>query len=154
MNIRIKLFCILVSVLLMGACGNDDEESGIENEVAGAVNPTTSGKTFRQTISVKPQGEQLTVTLTDLKNQILDVSEESSGSWLNVLISPYKSGSPSIVLNAEINRTPTSRDCDVTITDIVGDKVILTVHQDHDSFTIEDSHDVKTDEPAFGRSSQ
>ena len=135
-----KIFLLAVAVVLtMTGCGADDKE---EEE----------GQTYQQSVTLDTQGTQQTVTLTNLKSKIDDVT--NTNTWLTVLIGTYTSGSPNIVLSAEENTNTQTRNGNVTITSVSGDKVILSVTQqkaEEQKTGIDDSHDIPTDKPAYSR---
>ena len=142
-----KIFLLAVAVILtMASCGGSDKK---ENS---PVNPVAEGKTYQQSVTINSQGTQQTVTLTNLRNKIDDV--KNTNTWLTVLIGTYTSGSPNIVLSAEENTNNQTRNGNVTITSVSGDKVILTVTQqkeEEQNTGIDDSHDIPTDKPAYSR---
>ena len=156
MKIRVKerrnnifsLLCVVVAMVVFAACGGADE-----NKEESPLNPVTpTGKTYQQSVTLDTQGTQQTVTLTDLNSKIDDVA--NSTDWLTVLISPYSSGSPSLVVSAKENTDTKTRSCNVTITAKSGDKVLLTVTQEaaeEQKTGIDDSHDIPTDKPAYSR---
>lgn len=142
-----KIFLLAVAVILtMAGCGGSDKKDN------SPVNPVTEGQTFQQSVTLDAQGTQQTVMLTSLKSKIDDV--KNTTTWLTVLIGTYTSGSPNIVLSAEENTNTQTRNGNVTITSISGDKVILTVTQqkaEEQKAGIDDSHDIPTDKPAYSR---
>ena len=78
----------------------------------------------------------------------------NSTDWLTVLISPYSTGSPSLVVSAKENTDTKTRTSTVTVTATSGDKVLLTVTQEaaeEQKTGIDDSHDITTGKPAYSR---
>lgn len=156
MEIRVKerinnifsLLFVVIAMMVLAACGGDDEKN--EESPLNPVTPT--GKTYQQSVTLDTQGTQQTVTLNDLNCKIDDVA--NSTDWLTVLINPYSSGSPSLVVSANENTDTKTRSCNVTVTDTSGDKVLLTVTQEaaeEQKKGIDDSHDIQTDKPAYSR---
>jgi len=145
-HFQIFLLAMAAALTLAGCGGHNKKEES-------PINPVSSeGQTYQQSVTIDTQGTQQTVTLTDLKSKIDDV--ENMNSWLTVLIETYTSGSPGIVLSAEVNTDAKTRSGNVTITSVSGDKVILTVTQqeaEEIKTGIDDSHDIPTDQPAYSR---
>lgn len=142
-----KNFIIIVfalfTVLTLTECDPDPEPDPIIPEV----------KTFQQNVTLDAQGTRQTITFINLKSKIDDV-ENSNSDWLTVLISPYTSGSPSVVVSATENTSTQQRSGNVTITAVSGDKVILTVTQqgaEEQKTDIGDPYDVPTDKSAYSR---
>lgn len=144
---HIRLFSIAVAlVALFTACGDDKKEESPLNPV------NTEGTTYNQSITLDASGTQQTVKLTNLTSKIDEV--ENSNTWLTVLISPYTSGTPSIVVSSDEHTGTTARSGSVTIVAVNGDKVILSVTQkgkEEQKTGIDDPHDVSTDQPAYSR---
>ena len=136
-----RLFIIaFISVMAFIACTDDEKEDVV------------IGQTYQQSITLDVQGTEQTITLNDLKSKIDDV--KNSVDWLTVLIKPYTSGSPVVLVSAKEHTDTQPRSADVTITDTNGDKVVLAVTQEGTEELktgIDDSHDVPTDQPAYSR---
>ena len=64
---------LLAAMVILAACGGDEDS------------PLDTGQTYQQDVTLNAQGTQQTVTLTDLKSKIDDVT--NSTDWLTVLIS-------------------------------------------------------------------
>lgn len=136
-----RLFIIaIISVMAFIACTDDEKEDVV------------IGRTYQQSVTLDVQGTEQTITLNDLKSKIDDV--KNSVDWLTVLIKPYTSGSPVVLVSAKEHTDTQHRSADVTITDTNGDKVVLAVTQEGAEELktgIDDSHDVPTDQPAYSR---
>lgn len=148
---------VIVSVCMMAACGGgggDDSQS--------PLNPGgdygNSAKFYYQSITVTAQGGEQSMTLIDLKSAISSIG--STPSWIVISPKQYTSGSPSIKLEVEENKTSSERKCEVTIIAASGDKVSLTVTQQatngdsgggnpETGTSIDDPHNEQTDQPAY-----
>ena len=131
---------LLAAMVILAACGGDEDS------------PLDTGQTYQQDVTLNAQGAQQTVTLTDLKSKIDDVT--NSTDWLTVLISPYSSGSPSLVVSASENTDTKTRRCIVSVTAKSGEKVLLNVTQEsaeEQKTGIDDSHDITTNKPAYSK---
>ena len=105
--------------LLLAACGSDDNE----NEGSGDTSPT--GKTYTQNVMLPAMETEQEVQLTDLTTEINSIS--GAKEWLTVM--KINASTPTVKLIAKTNENEQERSCVVTITDNVGDKVLLTVIQ-------------------------
>ena len=152
------IILLMISLVLFTACPPDPE-------------PEQESKTFQRSLQVSAEKGQQTYTATDLKAGISNV--QNTSSWLMVTPMAYGSGSPTVQLTYEAN-TGGERQAVVTLTDVNGNKVFLTVTQvkkgdipvntDPDTdpntdpntdpdYGVDDTHDVVTDQPASSRCS-
>lgn len=137
-----------LTILLFTACGGGDDNNG-------SSSTTPEGKTYQQSVTLSATGANKEVSLYNLKAAIEKI--EGGATWLSVLKQDYTSGSPALRLiateNVKDGEMTSARSCNVTITDVNGDKVILSVIQEgaESKTGIDDSHDVTTDQPAYSR---
>lgn len=131
-----KSFIILMMGLLLVACGDENGSEG-----GGENSPT--GKTYTQNVTLPAEETELEVQLTGLTAEIETVT--GAKEWLTVM--KTNASTPSVKLIAKANETEAERSCVVTITDKVGDKVLLTVKQPKTDAPI--GHDLETDQPAY-----
>lgn len=145
-----RYFFIQISILLLIACGGGDggntEHSSLN---PGGDNGGGSPQSYKQSVTISAQGGEQTVTLNNLSSSISSVG--STDSWLVVVPQYYTSGSPTVKLEVEENKTTSERKCDVTIIASSGDKVVLTVTQSagEANNNIDDIHNENTDQPAY-----
>lgn len=142
---------MLMGLLLLCSCPGPDPDPTTD---------ITDPQTFSQTVNVSAEKSTQTVTLSNLKLAISNISQ--SDDWCKATIQSYTSGSPSIKLEIAENTTGNARHSNIVITDTYGNKVLLAVNQvkkgdtpnpnpDTNKNGIEDSHDVVTDQPAYAK---
>lgn len=151
-----KVLYIMTSltILLFAACGGGgDDNNGSSSTPVGPSTP--EGKTYQQSVMLPAIGVDKEVSLNDLKTAIQKM--EGDATWLSVSQQNYTSGSPAVRLiatdNVKDGETTNTRSCNVTITAVNGDIVVLSVIQEgaESKTGIDDSHDVTTDQPAYSR---
>lgn len=147
---QIKYIIVCLMTIVVAACGGD---GGGGTSPVNPVDP--DGRTYNQSVTLSALDAGQTVTLNNLNTSIEGIS--GGATWLTVLKESYTSGSPRVRLTATDNTNgstaTTPRSCTVTITAASGDRVLLNVTQE--GYTpktgIDDSHDIPTDQPAYGR---
>lgn len=150
-----KFIVTLVSVFVILACGGGD---GSHDPIdpspggGGGGGGVSAPQIYYQSVTISEQGGEQIVTLTDLSSAVSSIS--SSPYWFIIAKQDYTSGSPTIKLLVEENKTTNERSSEVTILSVSGDKVFLTVTQqaasDDDSYNdIEEPHHESTDQPAY-----
>ena len=107
------IILLMISLVLFTACPPDPE-------------PEQESKTFQRSLQVSAEKGQQTYTATDLKAGISDI--QNTASWLVVTPMAYGSGAPTVQLIYEAN-SGGERQAVVTLTDVNGNKVFLTVTQ-------------------------
>ena len=100
-------------------------------------------KTYSQSVTLPAVGAEKDVQLTGLTAEINSIS--GAQTWLTVTKNTGTQASVKLV--ATDNETEAERSCVVTITDKIGDKVLLTVKQPKTDAPI--GHDFETDQPAY-----
>ena len=134
-----SVFTILTIVTIfvtIAACGNNDE----------------TGE-YRQSVILPATQTYKTIELISLDAEISRI--EGGADWLTVRTNSYQSGNPSIILAVTDNMSEVTRICVLILYTTKGDKLLLTVSQegaDPINDSIEDSHDIVTDQPAYSRS--
>ena len=158
-QLRIYLLA-LMGIMVLAACGGGDDPvtSGGSGGSSGGGGGTPVPQTYTQSLTIKAEGGEQTVTLHNLSSAVSSVG--STPDWLIVSPQFYSSGAPTILLVAQENTETSERKCDITLTASSGDKVILSVTQQAASGggggtgggsgnDIDDVHNDQTDQPAY-----
>ena len=135
---HIKLYAFMMTVLLLTACSKNDDD--VED-------------TLYQTVTMAADANNTIVTLNKLNEGI--ESAKAMDEWLTVSIVPYTAGNPMLKLNASVNPNKTERKTKVIVISVSGSRIEITVIQKGqpektpEGNTIEDTHDIETDQPAY-----
>lgn len=115
------------------------------------------GNISTQSVTMPAEASIMLVTLDKLGESVGVATPQDS--WISVTIMPYTSGAPVVKLSAQANPNTKERKTKVIITTSSQNKMELTVVQKAKSSspspspsgenTIEDTHDVVTDQPAY-----
>lgn len=154
----IGFIVITLCVTLLASCGGGSDNN---NEPSPTPPSPTPPNTYRLTVEIGAEAVTKVVSLTNLTAAINNISK--SVSWIEVAKRDYTSGNPSIAIIASENTTGIERQTDVSITDVKGNTVILTVKQvkkgsvpqpdTPDEDGIDDTHNIVTDKPELSRES-
>ena len=108
---------------------------------------------YSQSVTIPAEVSTQQVALDKLNTSIEEIAVQAN--WLTIEKMPYSSGNPVVKLSAISNPNTTERRTKVVIVATSQDKVELTVIQKarpstpSDDSTIDETHDVVTDQPAY-----
>ena len=120
---------------------------------SGSDNSDDGGKNSSQTVTMPAEASSLLVTLNERDEPI--ESATAQDNWMSVDVMPYTSGAPMVKLTAARNPATSELRTRAIIETLSKAKVNLTVIQKglsselSEGNSIEDTHDVVTDQPAY-----
>lgn len=148
MNKKVIYIIVLIGLSLFTACGGDNDSDNTGGGSGKPDTPAAQPQTYQQSVNLTAIGVEMIVKLQNLSSAIRSV--ENCPVWIVITPQTYTSGVPSIKLEAQENKVPEERLCEVTIVATSGDKLILTIIQQACTTTgIDDAHDEPTDQSAY-----
>lgn len=138
---------LCVATFVLAACGGGGDGGNGGSSSSDPINVEPTGKTYSAELELPAEASAQTVNLDKLSSAISAI--QCSESWLTVEKQAYTSGTPQVKVSWTENTTDNERKCNVTVTTLTSDKLIIAVTQKAKEVDTGESHDTVTDQPAF-----